>query len=359
MSTQLTRPDKTMRQDKTNSLKVYLGSDAIKAKMAEVLPKYLTPERMVRIALLAVARQPKLLECTPESIALALLTASQLGLEPNGRDAHLVPYGKDCQLIPDYKGLIQLAYRSGQVASMSAKAVHKTDRFAYEFGTDERLLHVPSMEKEPGPLIAAWAMAKLKTGRPVFVVLSPNDVANRKKSAQTDKIWAKYPDAMWAKSAVRELAKWIPQQPELDLFHSAVDMDTKAEVIDISSEPVGTLEDLTAQLNAKPEPADEPPEAEPPEAPDAKPRAKRGPDKPKPSKAEPVEDPPEVDQAHESKLHRDRLWEALSKAKTPAYVEAIHKEANDLKGSGDLYENDCQDVMEACEETKAALEAKA
>ncbi len=130
----------------------------------------------------------------------------------------------------------------------------------------------------------------------------------------------------------------------------------RGEPADPAQAPADSLEDLTAQLNAKPEPADEPPEA-PPESPESKPRAKRSPNKPK--EAEPVEDPPEVDLVHESKLHRDRLWQALSKAKSPAYVEAIRKEANDLWGSGDLHDEDCQAVMKSCEETKAALEKRA
>lgn len=98
-----------------------LNRAAANLKMA--LPKHMTTDRMIRIALSAISRQPLLLECTPQSIALALIMASETGLEPNGRDAHLIPYWNkkiqayEAQFQPDYKGLVQLAYRSGQVKS--------------------------------------------------------------------------------------------------------------------------------------------------------------------------------------------------------------------------------------------------
>lgn len=199
-------------------------------QFANALPKHMTPERLMRTALTAATKNPKLLECRPESFALALLNAAALGLETNGRDAHLVPYGDQVTLIPDYKGLVQLAYRSSQVAGVTAKAVYKEDDFAYELGTDEFLRHKPSEKEDPGPLVYAWAMCRFKDGASKFVVLNRRDVMRRKaasKSAnRSDSPWKSYEESMWAKSAVRELAKWIPQVAELA---QAVAMEEAAE----------------------------------------------------------------------------------------------------------------------------------
>jgi phage RecT family recombinase len=241
----------------------YLGSTAMRKKLANCLPEHITPERMIRVALTAATRNPRLLECTLESLGLALLTSSQLGLEPNGRDAHLVPYrnkksGKtDCQLIPDYKGLIQLAYRSGQVDNVSAKAVFAKDLFEYEFGSNEHLKHVPTEEEEPGALRYAWAMVRFKGGGSKFVVLNRRDILRRMKSSQTagrdDGPWQTHTEAMWAKSAVKELGKWMPQSPEMERFHQAVEADDSLEfpgAIDVESAEVPTnkAEELAGRL---------------------------------------------------------------------------------------------------------------
>ena len=233
--------------ERGKALAQYLGGDAMKKRLTGALPRHMTPDRMIRIALTAATRNPKLLQCGVESIGLALLQASQLGLEPNGRDAHLVPFRNnkanrmDCVLIPDYKGLIQLAYRSGQVDNVSAKAVYSGDFFEYEFGTNERLKHIPSEEENPGELRYAWAMVRFKNGGSKFIVLNKRDVMRRKKVSKStgqDSPWNTSPETMWAKSAVKELSKWMPQTSELDTFHKAVAQDDAVEfagVIDVES----------------------------------------------------------------------------------------------------------------------------
>lgn len=232
----------TVQQQRFTELRTFLGSKGIKANLQMALPKHMNADRMVRVALTAISRTPKLMDCTPESLALALLTASQLGLEPNGRDAHLIPYGTQCQLIVDYKGLIQLAYRSGMVDGITARAVYSKDRFEFEFGSNERLLHVPCEDDDPGELRYAWAMVRFKDGSSKFVVLFKRDVERRRRASRAadkqDSPWVKYPEAMWAKSAVRELAKWMPQTPEYATFHKAVEADESAEsgIITITQE---------------------------------------------------------------------------------------------------------------------------
>ncbi len=274
------------------SLSKFLQSDAAKKQIALALPKHITPDRMIRVVLTAAQKTPKLLQCSNNSIVLSLLNASQLGLEPNGRDAHLVPFWNskagcfDCQLIADYKGLIQLAYRSGMVDNFSAKAVYERDIFQYQFGTDEFLKHIPCTEDNPGDLVFAWACVRFKNGGSKFVVLNRRDIARRRAKSQTanriDSVWNEYPEAMWAKSAVRELSKWVPQTPEFMQFHEAVDTDNTIDVqgVTIPAEPetpppskandlaeriksekanAGNGENPTPQPNKPAEPPTEPP----------------------------------------------------------------------------------------------------
>src|ERR1051326_6456109 len=105
----------TSRKD----IKVLITGEQFKLAVAQALPKHLTPDRFIPTALTAMTRTPKLAECDQASFFAALMTLSQLGLEPDGRRAHLIPFENrkrgvvECQLIIDYKGLVELAYRSG------------------------------------------------------------------------------------------------------------------------------------------------------------------------------------------------------------------------------------------------------
>lgn len=219
-NTGLSRRDEGFR-----TLSSLLQSDAMKHKLNLALPKHLTADRMIRIALSAASRQPLLLECSPESLALSLVRAAEFGVETDGWDAHLVPYknkGKlECQLIVDYKGLCKLAYQSELVLEIQAGAVFEKDLFEYEHGSDSYLRHIPTDEDDPGKLRFAWAMAKIKGGGAPFVVLNRRQVMEHKKASQAANSdfspWNKAATepSMWKKTALRELAKTIPRSAVL------------------------------------------------------------------------------------------------------------------------------------------------
>lgn len=127
--------------------------DMVKVMMPEIkkaLPTVLTPERFTRIALSALNNTPALQKCTPMSFLAALMNAAQLGLEPNTPlgQAYLIPYKNkgvlECQFQIGYKGLIDLAYRNGQMQTIQAQAVYENDEFSYEYGLEPKLFHRPA-----------------------------------------------------------------------------------------------------------------------------------------------------------------------------------------------------------------------
>ena len=85
-------------------------------------------ERFTRICLTAMRQTPKLAQCEPASILGAMMTCAQLNLEPNTPQglAYLIPYGRECQFQVGYKGLMQLMYRSGAIASFNVDVVYRT-----------------------------------------------------------------------------------------------------------------------------------------------------------------------------------------------------------------------------------------
>lgn len=216
--------------------------EKLKPQMALALPKHLNPERMGRIMLTELRRVPKLAECGKESLLGALMMCSQLGLEPgNGLGhAYLLPFerrakvsgqwqtvGVDCQLIIGYRGMIDIARRSGQIVSLAARAVHKNDHFAYRLGLDETIEHTPA-EGERGELTHVYAVAKLKDGGVQFEVMSRHDVekVRLQSKAKDNGPWSTHFDEMAKKTAIRRLFKYLPVSIEMQ---RAVTIDEQAD----------------------------------------------------------------------------------------------------------------------------------
>lgn len=216
-------------QSQGNAL-AWINTPTTLATLKTACARHVTPERLARVVLTAANRQPKLLSCTKESIWQSVLDCAAMGLEPDawGR-AYLVPYEDRrnnrtlCQLIIGYKGLVELAMRSGRVKSIKAEVVYERDEFHYSFGLNERLDHVPA-QGDRGRATHAYAYAILTDGGHVFEVLSVADVdrvRSRSKAGQSGP-WQTDWEMMARKTAIRRLAKLLPLSSE---FRDAVERD--------------------------------------------------------------------------------------------------------------------------------------
>lgn len=203
-------------------------------EIQKALPAHLNAERIARIAVTLIGTNPALAECTSESFLGALMTASQLGLEPGPLgEAYLVPYGKQVTFIPGYRGLIKLALQSLLVKSIDAYVVREGDQFDYGYGLNPFLTHKPPPLRrrehgEPEPLaIGGYAVATLAGAKPKFVVLPYDEIERlrRRSRAAKNGPWVTDWDAMARKSCVRQLAKFLPLSPDLRDFHTAANLD--------------------------------------------------------------------------------------------------------------------------------------
>ena len=132
-------------------------------QIARALPRHLTPDRMARVCLTAIRTAPALADCTKESFVASIMSAAQLGLEPNTPLGHcyLIPYGTTCQLLIGYQGMIELALRTGRVTSIKAMVVREGDHFEFEHGLSEKLVHRPG-DNEDAAITHAYAVAQIK-----------------------------------------------------------------------------------------------------------------------------------------------------------------------------------------------------
>ena len=251
MSNITTRGASTPPAKPAATLESWLESDGFRAMVAKALPRHLTPDRFLRVALTAAMRVPKLAQCTQDSVTQCLLQCSQFGLEPDGRRAHLIPFEDKrnnrtvCTLILDYKGLVELAMRSGLVSHLHADVVREGDLFSYSLGEIKE--HVPwflrrDREKpdQPGQDIAVYAFARMRDGASAVAVMSIDEVYAIRDGSQGYKAWrAGYvksstwdPDnwvaeqEMKKKTALRRLTKMLPLSPE---FRDAVEADDASE----------------------------------------------------------------------------------------------------------------------------------
>ena len=207
-----------------------LHDQGLRQSIGNALPKHITPDRMARVCLTALRRNPKLLQAKPESLLAAIMVCSQLGLEPNDprQLAHLIPYKDECQLIIGYRGYIELAMRSDMVNNIQAMPVYERDLFEYEQGMDLKLRHVPYIgDEKPGRVIAAYAVATMANGAKAFVVIPRRDIERARAASSGVKSgratpWDDWFPEMAMKTAVRRLAKFMPQSPE---FARALEAD--------------------------------------------------------------------------------------------------------------------------------------
>lgn len=219
-----TQQAKTPAKAKNYSVKQYV--QAYKNEIAKALPSVMTPERFTRIALSAISNNPKLAECNPTSFIGAMMQAAQLGLEPNTSlgQAYLIPYGNDVQFQLGYKGLIDLAYRSGEVKTIIAQIVYENDEFDFEYGLNPKLYHKPAKSNR-GKAEWVYAVFKLVNGGEGFEVMSIEDVIKhgKKYSKSFNRgPWQDNPEEMYKKTLIKRVLKYAPLKSD---FVKAVQSD--------------------------------------------------------------------------------------------------------------------------------------
>lgn len=264
--------DLAVQNEKAVALRDYMQGDKIKNQLAAALPKWLTADRLLRIVFTSVMKNPKLLDCTRESILSSVMQCAQLGLEPILGRAYLIPYDNrknvggtwikvsECQMQIGYQGLVDLARRTDTIADVWGANVYENDEFGLQYGMDRNLYHVPwfmDAEKrragEPGDVIGAYVVWKLKdrTMHPEFMPLI--DIHKRRERSQSynfaetgdpkngggkrNSVWHQWPEEMNLKTVIKHSSKLIPASIE---FMQAIELDDAQHS---GLEAVGVFED--------------------------------------------------------------------------------------------------------------------
>lgn len=214
---------------------------------AELLPRHMTPERMLKLVYAAATKTPKLFQCTPASIGMCLTTCSELGLEPGDVRGHvyLIPRENnkagvtECTLQIGYKGYAELGRRSGEISSLDAAVVYKGEVFTVARGAHPDIKHewVPDVDRSDSSIVAAYAIARLRDGSISFEVLTRQEIdARRARSmSRNNGPWVTDYARMARKSALRALftGGLVPMSAEVI---RAIEVDNEDNVLDVQAE---------------------------------------------------------------------------------------------------------------------------
>jgi recombination protein RecT len=218
-------------QAKAQSIRALFNDNRVKGEIMKALPKHLTADKLIRVAMTSIQRNPKLMDCTQQSLLGCIMTSAALGLEPDPflGQAYLVPYWntkKNCyeaQFMPGYRGYIALARRTGELQSVSSQVVHERDFFTLQYGLTEKLDHVPA-DGDRGNIKGAYVIFRYKDGAYSFDYMTYADIkaiAKRSKTYDEKKEewtgpWATDEGEMCKKTVIKRHAKLTPMSVEFN-----------------------------------------------------------------------------------------------------------------------------------------------
>lgn len=198
-----------------------------------ILPPHVSMDRLKQMFVLQCKKTPKLLDCDPVSLIQAVFTCASMGLAPDPYlgQVYILPYGKQAQVIPGYKGLAQLIRNSDEIASISTGAIHQNDEYEYQLGSDPKLVHKPALTNR-GDIIIFYCTAKFKDGSVHIEIMTREEVelirdnsANYSRSNnKASTVWGQYFEEMGKKTVFRRIAKWLPMSTTRE-FRNALAVD--------------------------------------------------------------------------------------------------------------------------------------
>lgn len=320
-------------------------------RLHDIATSELGANKLVKLTIEALRRNPKIADCNPMSVFNALIQCATLGLEPNTimGHAYLIPFKDECTFVMGYKGMADLARRHPSVVSIHADVVYDDDElWTYEYGTDRHLRHKPG--PRAGKITHAYCFVTLKDGD-AFGVLTTAEILKIRDQSQgwqsavkfgktAKSPWETHPDKMYRKTALRALANGgeMPMSNEFHLALSADDRSVPSTLMQPNDDPFagltidGTLADDEGDggAGADPKPKPEPeagakpkpkaaakPKATPKAAAKPKPAPK---EQAKPQEAEPSPPDPDVLIANR-RIYDEILSDAMDASDIDALIE--------------------------------------
>ena len=253
----------------------YLNNERFKTELASALPKFLDTDHFVRSAIIEFRLNPALAECSVPSVLGYFMQAAACGLEPASMlgQCYPVPFNnkktgqKEVTFICGYRGMLSIARRSGEIASVVAEVVHEKDVFEIEYGMEPKLIHKPFIDGDPGPMRGAYVVVRFRAEgvEPVIKYMPKSEIEAHKRRSKASSYgpWVTDYDEMAKKTVFRSVFKWLPisiEQIQATTTDGAVsrykpeaptsaDVDDLLEVDFVAAEDQGDVNDAVETLS--------------------------------------------------------------------------------------------------------------
>lgn len=227
------------KKDKDPIVSLFQTLESKKNEFKSILPKSIDIDVFLGVCKTAALVNPDLALADRRTLFTACMECAKDGLLPDSKEAVLNIYstkinqnGKDVwikkvQYLPMVAGLIKKLWDSGQVTYIDAAVVYEKDKFKYIRGDSSSLEHEQTMEDDPGKIICAYMVVKLKNGETKREVMPRRDIEKVRLCSKTpDGAWLKWYDQFAIKSVIKRAYKQLPKTKELEVFF---DEDNKKE----------------------------------------------------------------------------------------------------------------------------------
>lgn len=244
----------------------YFQSNEVTSRVEVAVPKGVDHKYLLASFRLALASNPKLQQCTQVSLYTCLMKLAQTGLLPDGRDAHILPYGEVATVLFDYKGIARLVMNSGEVSSLEVDCVHDSDDFSFTRGADGKLHHRPCLRGDRGEMYAVYSYVIFSNGRTSSCVMRRDEVdavRSRSKAANNGP-WVSDYNEMAKKTVFRRHSKLLPFSPQL---RQRIEADDDVLTDEARAERISRASEVLAERRSPKSFLGSPEDNEPSEAP--------------------------------------------------------------------------------------------
>lgn len=219
-------------------------------KISSVVPKHIQEIVILNAVMNSIRKNPRLLDCSNGSMLSAIMCCAETGLVPDNplQLCHLVPFKRQVIWIPGYRGLVELARRSGEIGDVDSDIACENDEFYYERGLNQNIIHKPNLH-DRGEMTHVYAIMWYldKRIRAKFEVMTVEEVEKIRDASpgRDNEPWKKHFKEQARKTVLKRLMKTAPLSSRLAL---AINQDNLAETgSDLElHEAVRELEDATA-----------------------------------------------------------------------------------------------------------------
>lgn len=253
-------------------VRALIMSDAFQEQIKKALPAALSADVLLRVATTTIQKTPKLLECSRESLMQCVLECAQMGLLPDGilGQAYMVPYKTTATLQIGYRGILELARRSGHIKYVVAEPVYDCDEFSITFAPIRSIKHVPAIDNElrgeklsgkylPAGFRGAYALVLYKDDTIDFEYLPLHKIERIRNLSQAgnkaDAPWLEHFEEMARKTAIRALGKRLPLSA--DDQRRIIDDENRDYGLGDTFNGTGSLPGKVRQIDALPSAATE------------------------------------------------------------------------------------------------------